>query len=213
MKPWIFVLAGVNGAGKSSVGGAILSDHGLTWFNPDTYARELVRQLGLDPIEANGRAWELGKSALESAIAHGTNHAFETTLGGDTITALLSKATATHDVAILYCGLESPQLHMARVASRVAHGGHHIAEAKIRERWVASRVNLIKLMPSLARLTVFDNSVQVQPGDDIPDPVIVLQVEHGHLLTPDATDADAMNAVAKWARPIVEAAMRLESSG
>jgi predicted ABC-type ATPase len=81
VRPFILVLAGVNGAGKSSVGGSILQDHGLTWFNPDTYARALVRELGIDNTEANARAWQYGKSKLESAIANGTNYAFETTLG------------------------------------------------------------------------------------------------------------------------------------
>ena len=38
-RPCILVLAGVNGAGKSSVGGALLAEHGLAWFNPDSYAR------------------------------------------------------------------------------------------------------------------------------------------------------------------------------
>ena len=63
-RPFILVLAGVNGAGKSSVGGAILADHGLTWFNPDTYARELMAQLGLVLEDANGRAWAPGLSLI-----------------------------------------------------------------------------------------------------------------------------------------------------
>jgi predicted ABC-type ATPase len=55
-RPFILVLAGVNGAGKSSVGGTMLADHGLTWFNPDSFARELMEQLSLDLAEANARA-------------------------------------------------------------------------------------------------------------------------------------------------------------
>jgi predicted ABC-type ATPase len=39
-RPVLYVLAGVNGAGKSSVGGHLLERDGLTWFNPDTFARE-----------------------------------------------------------------------------------------------------------------------------------------------------------------------------
>lgn len=208
MRPFILVLAGVNGAGKSSVGGSILQDHGLTWFNPDTYARELVRELGVDATDANARAWQYGKSMLERAMAYGTNYAFETTLGGNTITALLYKASKTHDVVMLYCGLSSPELHLARVAMRVANGGHHISEEKIRERWNKSRLNVIRLLPSLARLQVFDNSRQAQPGEDIPDPVLVLYVENGRVLAPDATDATALQAVPEWVRPVVEAAMR-----
>jgi hypothetical protein len=40
-RPVPYVLAGVNGAGKSSVGGHLLEHNGLTWFNPDGFAREL----------------------------------------------------------------------------------------------------------------------------------------------------------------------------
>ena len=41
-RPVLYVLAGVNGAGKSSIGGQLLVSAGLTWFNPDTFARELA---------------------------------------------------------------------------------------------------------------------------------------------------------------------------
>jgi predicted ABC-type ATPase len=206
-RPFIFVLAGVNGAGKSSVGGALLADHGLTWFNPDTYARELMAQLGLDLAEANSRAWEYGRLRLETAIAQGTNYAFETTLGGRTIPDMLLEATHTHDVVMLFCGLSSPEQHIERVRSRVVSGGHDIPESKIRERWVGSRANLIKLMPRLAHLQVFDNSAEALPGEDIPDPVLVLEMVSGHLVFPEPQNAAALTATPEWARPIVQAAI------
>jgi predicted ABC-type ATPase len=209
VRPFIFVLAGVNGAGKSSVGGAMLKDQGLEWFNPDSFARELVRKLRLETAEANARAWAHGKSRLEAAIANRTNHAFETTLGGATVSALLGQASKTHSIAMLYCGLDSPELHIARVRQRVAQGGHPISEEKIRQRWDSSRLNLIKLLPRLARLQVFDNSASVGPGQDVPDPMLVLDVENGQVEIPDHLDAVAMGAVPPWARPVVEAAIRL----
>jgi len=76
-RPFIFVLAGVNGAGKSSVGGAMLADHGLTWFNPDSFARELTAQFNMTPVEANSHAWETGRAQLEAAIAGGKNYALK----------------------------------------------------------------------------------------------------------------------------------------
>ena len=98
MRPFILVLAGVNGAGKSSVLSALLLDEGLDWYNPDRYAAALVRELGMRLDEANGRAWQHGKSLLERAIASADNFAFETTLGGSTITRLLRDASKTHDL-------------------------------------------------------------------------------------------------------------------
>jgi predicted ABC-type ATPase len=206
-RPFIFVLAGVNGAGKSSVGGALLAAHGLSWFNPDSYARALVAQLGLEAEEANGRAWQYGREQLEQAIAQRTSFAFETTLGAHTIPNLLAQAAATHDVVMIFCGLASPELHLARVRFRVAHGGHDIPEAKIRERWTASRANLVRLLPVLARLQVFDNSAPAAPDGDIPDPVLVLEMQAGRTLYPLPGDAQALAATPEWARPVVQAAL------
>jgi predicted ABC-type ATPase len=208
-RPFIFVLAGVNGAGKSSVGGAMLADHGLTWFNPDTYARELMAQLSVDLAEANARAWEYGRLQLETDIANGTNYAFETTLGARTIPDMLANATGSHDVVMLFCGLSSPEQHIRRVRSRVVSGGHDIPEDKIRERWIGSRANLIKLLPRLALLQVFDNSTEAAPGEDIPDPVLVLEMVGGRMIFPDPQNVAALNATPAWARPIVQAAIEL----
>lgn len=206
-RPFIFVLAGVNGAGKSSVGGALLAEHGLAWYNPDSYARELVAQLGLEVEDANGRAWEYGRSLLDAAIAGRRNHAFETTLGAHTIPDLLAKASRTHDVVMLFCGLATAEMHLRRVQARVAAGGHDIPVAKIRERWTRSRMNLIRLMPLLARLQVFDNSVEAAPGEEIPDPVLLLEMAGGRLVFPAADDAAALAATPDWARPILQAAI------
>jgi predicted ABC-type ATPase len=186
---------------------ALLLEEGLAWYNPDRYAAELVRELGLGLPEANGRAWQHGKSLLERAIATRGNHAFETTLGGDTIARLLREASQTHDVLMLYCGLASPELHVARVAQRVAHHGHPIPEAKIRDRWNTSRANLVQLLPVLSRLQVFDNSETVAPGKPIPDPALVLELEGGRVTYPDLTH-EALASVPAWAQPIVEAAIR-----
>jgi predicted ABC-type ATPase len=209
VRPFIFVLAGVNGAGKSSVGGSILRDHGLDWFNPDTFARALRSELGLGLEEANAQAWAHGRSLLEAAIANGTSFAFETTLGGSSISELLRDASRTHSVLMWYCGLASPELHIERVAQRVSQGGHPIMEEKIRERWAASRLNAIKLLPCLERLQVFDNSVSVELGQDIPDPHLVLEVEGGRVVFPGKLDARSLGATPDWARPIVEAAIQL----
>lgn len=211
MRPFIIVLAGVNGAGKSSVLSALLLDEGLDWYNPDAYAAALARELGLGLQEANARAWQHGKSLLERAIATGRNHAFETTLGGTSITRLLREASKSHDVLMLYCGLASPELHIARVAQRVAHQGHPIPEEKIRERWHTSRAHLVQLLPVLARLQVFDNSESVEPGEDIPDPTLVIDLEDGHILSPDVLSHEALAAVPAWAQPILEAAIQQQA--
>lgn len=210
-RPFVLVLAGVNGAGKSSVGGALLADHGLAWYNPDSYARELVAQLGLEVEEANGRAWEYGRAQLAAAIAGRRSHAFETTLGAHTIPDLLAQAARSHDVIMIFCGLATAEMHLRRVQARVAAGGHDIPVEKIRECWTGSRMNLIRLMPLLARLQVFDNSTEAAPGEAIADPVLLLEMAGGRLLFPAVDDAATLAATPDWARPIVQAAIEQQA--
>lgn len=202
-RPEILVLAGVNGAGKSSVAGARLLSSGGQFYNPDLFARQLqVAQPGLSIEEANSEAWQHGRGLLERAIETRVNFAFESTLGGTTIPKLLRGAAASHDVHILFVGLDSPERHLARVAARVRAGGHDIPEAKIRARYTSSRANLIDLIPHLTSLHVYDNSAEVVPdGTTIPRPSRVLVLEAGRI-----TYEAPRGSIPDWAKAIVQAA-------
>lgn len=207
-RPLIYVLAGVNGAGKSSVGGHALAQAGLDWFNPDTFTRQLIDTTGSPLADANAAAWQEGVRRLDHAIATGRNFAFETTLGGTTIAAKLRAATTTHDVLMWYCGLDTPEHHLARVKFRVSQGGHDIPEAKIRARCVSSTANLIALLPHLAQLQVYDNSLDAAPGTPIPNPCLLLQMEHGYIAWPQ--DVATLKRTPDWAKPILEAALMIQ---
>lgn len=206
-RPVLFVLAGANGAGKSSIGGHLLARHGLTWFNPDTFSRELAAVSGCAQETANGHAWAESLRRLDEAIALGRDHAFETTLGGHTIAGRLAAACDTHDVMVWFCGLASPDQHVARVRSRVAAGGHDIPEERIRARYPQALQNVIALVPRLAHLQVYDNSADVWAGAPIPDPVLVLETRRGRATWPAPADVTALRRTPDWAKPMVEAAL------
>jgi predicted ABC-type ATPase len=207
--PVIFVLAGVNGAGKSSIGGALLRQSGLAYFNPDEAGRVIREEIGCSVEEANALAWREGKERLENAIQRRHNFAFESTLGGNTISGLLREAAdAGIDVLVWFAGLSSPEQHIERVRERVAAGGHDIPEAKIRERWDGSRRNLIALMPYLTELKVFDNSRERHPvAGTIPPPTLLLHWRRGAVIGPSVR---SLRSTPDWARPIVAAALGLQ---
>jgi len=207
-RPVLYVLAGVNGAGKSSIGGYLLERDGLTWFNPDTFARELRAATGCDQETANAQAWQEGMRRFDETVAKRLNYAFETTLGGKTVTAKILEATKTHHVLIWFCGLSSPELHIARVKARVAAGGHPIPEEKIRQRYPQAQLNLIKLMPHVAYIKVYDNSVEAAADGTVPDPLLVLEMENGQVISPTPDDLEALRQAPEWAKPILEAALR-----
>jgi predicted ABC-type ATPase len=207
--PRILVLAGVNGAGKSSLGGEIIRHNGVDYFNPDEAARRIETAIGCTVDEANGLAWEEGRRRLESAISSRFSYAFETTLGGHTIPALLLEAThAGIEVIVWFAGLSSPEQHITRVRARVAAGGHDIPEDMIRKRWETSRINLIALMPHLTELKVFDNSEEGLPDrGTFPEPQLLLHWRHGRIAAPGVK---TLRTTPEWAKPIVAAAMKLQ---
>jgi predicted ABC-type ATPase len=209
-KPLLYVLAGVNGAGKSSIGESEFRSQGSPVFNPDTVAQP-IRALHPDiPLSmANAHAWQIGKSLLEQAISGGRDYRFETTLGGRTIAQLLEQAArAGHRLHVWFCGLASADLHLRRVRSRVAHGGHDIPEEKIRERWKGSRENLIRLLPLIDHLRVYDNSADADPAEGHrPKPVLVLEMQGGKITAPSD-----LSKTPDWAQPIVAAAIHLHTA-
>ena len=185
--------------------------HGVEYFNPDVAAKEITSQNpGISQVEANSAAWQEGKRLLERAIAEKLDFAFETTLGGRTITALLEKALAEGiEVRIWYVGLATVELHIARVRSRVRRGGHPIPEERIRERYVQSRLNLIRLLPKLTELLLYDNSEEADPGaGKTPEPKLLL-----HLVGCRINRCCDPFEVPEWAKPIVAAAMKLGAKG
>jgi predicted ABC-type ATPase len=203
----IYVLAGTNGAGKSSIAGARFRASGGEYFNPDEAARRiLAADPGLGRDEANAAAWHHGRRLLERAIAGRLTFAFETTLGGDTIAALLDDALdARLAVRVWYVGLDTVERHIARVRRRVARGGHDIPDQKIRERYDRSRLNLIRLLPRLTELRLYDNSPEADPAEGrAPQPELVLHMGSGRIVT----KCD-LAATPDWAKPIVMAAMKL----
>jgi predicted ABC-type ATPase len=201
------VLAGTNGAGKTSVAGAMFRQSGADYFNPDEAAiRILAANPGITAPEANSAAWHEGRRLLERAIDERLDFAFETTLGGRTIAALLHKALAAGiEVRIWFVGLSSPELHIARVRSRVARGGHDIPEEKIRQRYDQSRIHLIELMPKITELRVYDNSIDADPhAGHAPQPVLIL-----HLAKRKIVQMVDLAKTPEWAKPVVVGAIKL----
>ena len=203
--PRIYVLAGADGAGKSSIGGAAFRASGADYYNPDEAARELLAaRPGLALTEANAIAWRNGLALLEKAIQERLDFAFETTLGGNTIPRLLGEAAKSGTkILVWYVGLESPELHLERVALRVRLGGHPIPEETLRQRYERSRLNLAQLLPSLAALRVYDNSDYALPeAGGQPALQLVLHLEAGRIRGPED-----LSQTPTWAKPIVGAVL------
>lgn len=204
----ITVIAGVNGAGKSSIAGEHLRQLGTTYYNPDEAARILLDKNLVTPVEANGRAWDIGYQYLNAAIDLDDDYAFETTLGGSSIFQSLMRAISLErEVCVFFVGLDSPELHIERVKNRALHGGHYIDETKIRERWETSRANMVELITVCHSVNVFDNSRPLKDGR--AQTRVLFKMKQGVFVQPPAPDMPT------WAKPLAASAFKrsISSSG
>jgi len=157
--PNLYIIAGCNGAGKTTAAFTILPDVlGCEQFvNADEIAK------GLSPIHPESVAIDAGRIMLhriEELMHKGITFAIETTLATRSYRSLVSKAHKLgYFVHLLYIWLSSPQLAIKRVAQRVSEGGHNIPSDVIVRRYHHGIENLFNLfMPIVDSWTIIDNT-------------------------------------------------------
>jgi predicted ABC-type ATPase len=149
-QPEVIVLAGANGAGKTTSSQSLLADTlaVTTFVNADAIARGLS---GFDPDSAAVEASRIMLERLRGLAQQKVNFAFETTLAGRSYASLLREWKGEgYLVRLYYFWLASADLAVARVAERVRSGGHDVPEATIRQRYERSVRNFFNLYRALA---------------------------------------------------------------
>lgn len=158
--PQVVVLAGSNGAGKTTSSRTILAEtlSVLTFVNADVIAQGLS---GFDPAGAAVAAGRIMLEQLRELAANRASFAFETTLASRTFASFLGGLRDTgYYVRIYYFWLADPELAVARVALRVSRGGHHVPEDDVRRRYSRSIRNFFTLYRPLANLwEVYETTV------------------------------------------------------
>jgi predicted ABC-type ATPase len=89
-----------------------------------------------DPDRAAIRAGRIMISEIERRVRKGESFAFETTLSGHGYARLIPRwRKAGYRVELIFLSLPTPEIAIARVAARVAQGGHHVASNVVRRRF------------------------------------------------------------------------------
>ncbi|WP_339246314.1 zeta toxin family protein [Paenibacillus sp. FSL R10-2796] len=155
--PVMYVFAGNNGSGKSTIRNLIVDRIGISVnIDPDSLAR------GIDSINPDSRKISAGKEAIKLArdcIRNKRDFSVETTLAGGNVIRLMNDAKAKgFEVSMFYVGLGDYHLNIERVKVRVKNGGHHIATEDIIRRHDTSIQNLLSHLHLIDHLVVIDNS-------------------------------------------------------
>jgi len=156
----LYIIAGCNGAGKTTASFNILPSilDCKEFVNADEIAR------GLSPFQPEKVALEAGRIMLQridELLETDKDFAFETTLATRSFRNTVLKAKERgYIVTLLFFWLESQELAIERVKTRVSEGGHNIPEETIRRRYLAGLKNLFEIyIPICDRTFVFNNSL------------------------------------------------------
>lgn len=153
--PELFVFAGCNGAGKSSLIDGFPIYYGRL-INPDLFAREINPT---HPRKADLAAGKLAIKAIRQCLDSRESFAVETTLSGKYIlNQLRSAKDYGYEVHLYYIGLRDVQAHIDRVRTRVLEGGHHIATEDIIRRYDLSLDHLQEAVGLSDTVVILDNT-------------------------------------------------------
>jgi predicted ABC-type ATPase len=136
----IIILAGANGAGKTTFANEYLptAEEGLVFVNADEIARHPALS-GLPQGQRDFHAGRLMLSEIDRLVAARSEFMFETTLATLTYARKIPLwRAAGYTVALLYLRLPDVDHSIMRVTRRVEAGGHGIPEDVIRRRYVKS---------------------------------------------------------------------------
>jgi predicted ABC-type ATPase len=157
--PNLYIIAGCNGAGKTTASYTILPEilNCLEFVNADEIAK------GLSPFQPETVSFEAGRIMLErinNLLDEANDFAFETTLATGSYVSFIKKAKSKgYFVTLLYFWLSSPELAIDRVKKRVESGGHNILDDVILRRYERGLINLSNLFIDVSDFSmIFDNS-------------------------------------------------------
>lgn len=145
----LFIIAGCNGAGKTTASYTILPE--ILDCDEFVNADEIAKGLSpFRPDKAGIQAGRLMLQRIQYLLKENQNFAFETTLATKSYKNLVSEAqTRGYMVTLIYFYLNSQNLAVKRVETRVKEGGHNIPEDVIRRRYENGLKNFFNIYSSI----------------------------------------------------------------
>lgn len=161
-QPILVFVAGPNGSGKSTFFAEYLDRLGLPYVNADDIARMLRARTPKASAETIDRRAFVEAERLRAALVEaGVSFCTETVFSDPRGAKLGLLATARERgfaVILIFIGLDSAALSIARVRQRVRQGGHDVPEPTLRARFPRTLANMRAAIPIADEAVLFDNS-------------------------------------------------------
>jgi len=157
-EPLLVVVAGSNGAGKTTFYERYLSRLPMRFVNADRIAATLSPA---DPVSMTVAATTLAEAMRRDLVHRRESFVMETVFSdpaGAKLDFLRDAQRRGYAIVLLFVGLESAELSAARVAERVAQGGHDVPDDRLRARYPRTLANLRLALAFVDAAILLDNS-------------------------------------------------------
>jgi predicted ABC-type ATPase len=186
----LWVLAGGNGAGKSTFYHQHLAKYGIKLVNADLIAKVIDSK---NPEALSYQAATVADKIREDLISQGVSFCFETVFSHESKIDFLARAKASgYTIILVYIHLFDSSLNEARVKQRVSEGGHNVPTEKIHSRIPRTIKNIKIALPIVDEARILDNSSKDNPFHQI------LAMKSGHFEA-------KTGPLPKWAKDLLPA--------
>lgn len=175
----LWILAGGNGAGKSTFYRLYLSKYGIKFINADLIAKGIDSN---NPENSSYHAAALAAKIREDLVIQGISFCFETVFSHESKIDFIAKAKAHgYRITLVYIHLNSPELNEARVHQRVSEGGHSVLSEKIYSRIPRTMQHIKTALSLVDDVRLLDNSFRDDPFQQV---AIIKSQKCEKLITP-----------------------------
>lgn len=162
MRPVFFLLAGPNGAGKSTLYRSAIASGLLPvqaeFVNADLYEAQALQHV-TDPHKRSLQARTWADARRSVCLQQGLSFVSETVFSHPSKLGLMQQAReAGFAVVLLVVCVNDPRQLLARVAQRVAEGGHAVPAERILARYPRTLQHLREAMPLADLALLYDTS-------------------------------------------------------
>ena len=133
----LYILAGANGSGKSTIAKELLPEENITYVNADDIARELC------PNDMQAARIQAGKEffvKIKKMFEEQNSFAIESTLSGVGHIKIIETARKFgYKIVIIYVFVNNTDACIARIQTRVKNGGHPVPPEDVIRRFARSK--------------------------------------------------------------------------
>jgi predicted ABC-type ATPase len=161
----LWILAGGNGAGKTTFYNLFLEPKGMKLVNADIVAKAISPE---NPESVSYEAAYVVERIRAQLLAQDVSFCFETVFSHVSKIDFVANAKArSYEVILVYIHLAAAELNEARVYQRVTEGGHHVPADKIRIRIPRTMQHISSVLPLVSEARLLDNSYRNDPFQQV----------------------------------------------